>query len=85
MNDGIIIDIRSNYKYNIEHIPNSINIDSIELVSNPNKYLNKNQKYYIYCQTGHTSKIVVDKLNSLGYNTVNIDGGYNLYKVKHWF
>lgn len=83
MKDGIIIDVRDKYKYNIGHIANSINIDSIELISNPSKYLNKNQKYYIYCQTGHTSKMIVEKLNSLGYNTVNIEGGYNLYKVKH--
>ena len=79
MNDGIIIDIRSKYKYDLGHIPNAINIDSIDLLSNPNKYLKKGTKYYIYCQSGHTSKMVVDKLNNLGYNTVNIPGGYNLY------
>ena len=85
MNDGIIIDIRSKYMYNMNHITNSINIDSVELISNPNKYLEKNKKYYIYCQTGNTSKIIVDRLNNLGYNTVNVEGGYNLYKVMHWF
>ena len=83
MNDGIIIDIRSKYMYNMNHITNSINIDSVELISNPNKYLEKNKKYYIYCQTGNTSKIIVDRLNNLGYNTVNVEGGYNLYKVMH--
>ena len=83
MNDGIIIDIRSKYNYNLGHIPGAINIDSFELVSKANKYLEKSKKYYIYCQSGHTSKMIVEKLNYMGYNAVNIDGGYNLYKVNH--
>lgn len=83
MNDGIIIDIRSKYKYDLGHIPTAINIDSIELLSNPSKYLNKDKKYYIYCQSGNNSRMVVQQLNNLGYNTVNIVGGYNLYKVNH--
>ena len=77
-----IIDIRSMDKYNINHIPGAINIESLELLSNPSKYLNMNDTYYLYCTSGYTSKIVVDKLNKLGFNTVNIDGGFNNYLLR---
>ena len=81
MNDGEIIDIRSKDKYNIEHIPGAKNITSLLLISNPEHYLDKSKKYYIYCQSGNTSKEVVERLNYMGYNTVNIIGGFNYYKI----
>lgn len=77
-----IIDIRSINKYNSNHIPGAIHIDSTELLYNPSKYLDKNREYYIYCQSGVTSKMVVNKLNNMGYNTINIDGGFNNYLLR---
>lgn len=77
-----IIDIRSRDKYNINHIPGAVNIEYLELLSNPSKYLNKNSIYYLYCASGYTSKMLVNKLNTLGYNTVNIDGGFNNYLLR---
>ena len=75
----MIIDIRSNYKYMIGHIDNALNIEYHDLLLNYKKYLNKNEIYYIYCDSVVRSKIVVSKLNNLGYNCVNIDGGYSNY------
>ena len=72
----IIIDIRNSYKYLNGHVKNAINIQETELVNNPNKYLNKNDIYYIYCDYGSSGKLVVSYLNRIGYNTVNINGGY---------
>lgn len=77
-----IIDIRNINKFNIGHIPGAVQIDSFNLLFNPDKYLNKNEKYYIYCQSGITSKNVVNKLNKIGYNVINIDGGYNNYLLR---
>lgn len=77
-----IIDIRSRYEYSINHIPGAINIDYLELLSNPSKYLNMNDTYYLYCTFGYTSSMVVNKLNRLGYKTVNIDGGFNNYLLR---
>lgn len=77
-----IIDIRSRNKYNFNHIPGSINIESLELLSNPNLYLDKNSIYYLYCDSGYTSSIVVNKLNNMGYNAVNIEGGFNNYMLR---
>jgi rhodanese-related sulfurtransferase len=79
INNGIIIDIRSPYKFNISNIPNSINISEYELTYNHNQYLNKVDTYYLYCDYGNRSKKLVSYLCSLGYKCVNIEGGFNNY------
>ena len=77
-----IIDIRSPYEYKLSHIPTARNIDKNLLLNTPNQYLNKQETYYIYCQSGHTSKLLVDRLNNFGFSTVNITGGYNNYLLR---
>ena len=77
-----IIDIRDYNKYLQGHIPGAISIEYFELDNNPEKYLRKDKKYYLYCDSGFRSKILVQKLNSLGYNTVNIIGGFNNYLLR---
>lgn len=74
-----IIDIRSIQSYNNNHIPTARNIPKEHLINEPNKYLNKQQAYYLYCQKGITSIKVCSLLNSLGYNTININGGYEAW------
>jgi len=77
--DAFIIDIRSGQSYNNNHIPNSINIPSQTLISNPSKYIEKDKIYYICCQKGTTSIRVCSLLNNLGYKTVNVNGGYEAW------
>lgn len=74
-----LIDIRSSNKYNSSHIPSAINIPSNILINNPQKYLNKDEIYYLYCNSGHISNDISIMLNNMGYNTRNILGGYNYY------
>ena len=50
-----VIDIRSVESYNNNHIPGARNVPFEKLLVNPNKYLNKNETYYIYCQKGTKS------------------------------
>ena len=77
-----IIDIRSEQSYNNNHIPNSINIPVEKLIANPNKYLNINSKYFIYCQKGITSLKVCKILANQGYKVVNIIGGCEEWILK---
>lgn len=77
-----IIDIRSNFEFQLGKIPTAINIDKYLLLNSPEKYLSKGKTYYIYCQSGSTSNQLVTKLNNLGYKTVNINGGYNNYLLR---
>ena len=80
LDKGIIIDIRTNYEYNLGHIEGAINIPYYNLLNNYNHYLNKYQKYYLYCDYGKQSKEISDRLNMFGYNTESIIGGYLEYK-----
>ena len=78
-----IIDIRSIQSYNNNHIPNARNIPLEKLITEPNQYLNKSEKYYIYCQKGLSSETVCSILSKVGYNVISVDGGYEswvLYK-----
>ena len=74
-----LIDIRSIEKYNNKHIMNAVNIPFNQLLINPDKYLDKNKKYYIYCQKGFQSRKLCQILASSGYNVVNINGGYEAW------
>ena len=74
-----IIDIRTKEKYLISHIEDAVNISYMDLLLNHKKYLVKNKTYYIYCDSGIRSKRLVNELNSLGYHTIDIEGGYNNY------
>lgn len=74
-----IIDIRDEYSFEKGHIKNAKNIVENKLLLNPQKYLKKEEIYYIYCTNGYRSKQVVKHLKILGYNAINIKGGYNNY------
>lgn len=82
VSDGTIIDIRSIEKFNNSHINGSINIPNEELINNCKKYLDRNKKYYIYCQYGKTSIKTCIFLDKQGYNVTNILGGYEAWILK---
>lgn len=76
MNEENVIDIRDIEKFNSSHIAGAHNVPMIKLLADPNKYLDINKVYYIYCQQGITSIKVVGSLRKQGYNVFNIIGGY---------
>lgn len=77
-----IIDIRGVENYNNNHIPNAKNVNSKELMINPQKYLDKSQTYYLYCQHGITSQRLCQILRNQGYNTINVIGGYEAWLLQ---
>ena len=74
-----LIDIRSIEKYNYSHIMDAINIPADQLLINSSRYLNKNNRYYIYCQKGIQSRKICQILKNNGYNVVNVAGGYEAW------
>ena len=74
-----VIDVRIPQKYNDNHIPGAININANSLLNNPEKYLNPNLTYYIYCQKGTSSKTLAQVLKVKGYQVFNIIGGYEAW------
>jgi rhodanese-related sulfurtransferase len=76
LDNPIIVDIRDNYSYNISHIKNAINIPYYNLLNNFSHYLSKDKVYYLYCSEGKQSYEISKRLNSFGYNTMSIAGGF---------
>ena len=74
-----IIDIREKYEYNKGCILNAYNVPYEKLLTTPEKYLLREKIYYIYCQKGIKSRKVSQILNNLGYNVIDILGGYDAY------
>ena len=73
----IIIDIREEYLYQKGHLTRAINIPFTKLIINPERYLNKNDKYLLVCEYGIKSKKTSQILNRKGYITYNLIGGMN--------
>lgn len=74
-----IIDIRSKYKFLSGTIKGAIHVDERELLYYHNQYLSQNKEYYLLCDHGFSSLKLSKMLNSLGYKTYSIRGGYDGY------
>ena len=74
-----IIDLRDSFSFKKSNIPSSLNIKESLLLSKPQSFLSKDKTYYLICTKGYTSKKVSLTLNSLGYNTISVNGGYSEY------
>ncbi len=69
---GKLICLESPSSYSTNHINGSINIPYEELLYNREKYLNKNETYFIYCNYGNKSRRAQSILNVYGYNVVRV-------------
>lgn len=75
-----VIDVRDKEEvYDGNRILATKNVDANELMKNPQKYLKKDQKYYIICQTGSMSKMVTMALRTKKFDVYNVKGGMNKY------
>lgn len=74
-----LIDIREPYEYKSGHLPNAKNIPMENIISNSDKYLNKDKEYYIICQSGARSSRVCSVLDKAGYKIINVSGGTGSY------
>lgn len=82
LNSIHLIDIRDKESYLKGHIPGASHIVSSELIYTPEKYLDFNQTYYLYCDVGYISEDVCMRLRMKGYHVISIIGGYKNYLFK---
>ncbi len=79
--EGInLIDVREPDEYANGHIEGAKNIPMTGLIMNPEMFLNKEKTYYIMCQAGSRSLSVCTNLEPLGYDVINLEGGYMGYE-----
>lgn len=74
-----LIDVRETYEVANKALATSTNIPMSKLLTNINDYLNKDNEYYIICQSGTRSSMVCHELKTHGYNVVNVSGGTGSY------
>ena len=66
--------------YELKKISNPIIIPYYNLLNNYSHYLNKNKRYYLYCEEGKQSLEISKRLNAFGYDTLSIAGGFISFK-----
>lgn len=74
-----LIDIREPYEYASGTIKSAKNIPMGDLLSETDKYLDKQNTYYIMCQSGGRSGRTTKMLAKNGYQVVNVSGGMGSY------
>lgn len=74
-----LIDIREEYEFRGGSIKSAKNIPMRELLKNVDKYLKKDEEYYIICQSGARSSRVCSGLSRQGYDVINVSGGVGSY------
>jgi NADPH-dependent 2,4-dienoyl-CoA reductase/sulfur reductase-like enzyme/rhodanese-related sulfurtransferase len=77
--NDILLDVRTSSEFESGHIPNAVHIPLDSIRERINE-LNKNQKIYIYCLGGQRGYLAQQILKQYGFNTVNLSGGYQLWK-----
>lgn len=79
-----VVDVRTEYEFNMGHMPNSINIPLDSIRDNLDKF-DKNEKIYLTCQVGLRGYLASRILIQNGYKPVNISGGYKSYSQLEGF
>lgn len=74
-----LIDIRDNYSYQKGTIGNAKNIPKMYLILDDRKYLNYDEEYVLFCDSGTSSRELCRFLTNKGYDVINLNGGYFSY------
>lgn len=77
-NSTLLLDVRTPGEYKYGHIQGSINIPLNELRLRANE-LPKEKKIIVYCQVGLRGYIAQRMLTLMGFDAVNLDGGYKTW------
>ncbi|AOT70947.1 FAD-dependent oxidoreductase [Geosporobacter ferrireducens] len=78
--EAVLLDVRTDKEFEGGHIHGAVNIPLDSLRSRL-KEIDKNKKVYIICQIGLRGYIAQRILDQNGYETLNLSGGYRLYRA----
>ena len=79
-NPGVqLVDVRTPDEYAAGNIPGSVNIDVLtgKFGETASALLDRAYTVAVYCRSGNRSKNAAQVLSMMGYNVVELDGGYN--------
>lgn len=69
---GILIDLEDVITFSEGHIDGAINIPYDKLLTNYKDYLNKTNRYYLYCKKGFKSRKASSILEYYGYDVTQV-------------
>jgi rhodanese-related sulfurtransferase len=80
----VILDVRSPEEYSDSHIASALNINyNSRKFQNEVEKLEKNNKYLVYCRSGHRSSNAVKVMKNLGFTDLyNLSGGIQKWNRK---
>lgn len=84
MNNVMLVDVRTPEEFEAGHLENALNINLYdESFSQRFEKIGKGETIYVYCKMGGRSAKAQEILKSLGYsNVVNLEGGYDAFKLQ---
>ena len=80
LKNAVLVDVRTPEEYSEGHLKHAVNINWFdEDFVQQTKILNKEKTIYLYCQKGGRSAKAAQLLDSLGYDVVDLLGGYEAH------
>jgi NADPH-dependent 2,4-dienoyl-CoA reductase/sulfur reductase-like enzyme/rhodanese-related sulfurtransferase len=73
--DTQIVDVRSPAEFSRGHIPSAVNLNLNQLRESV-KSLDKGRRVVVYCQVGYRGYLGYRIMKQMGFDVVNLDGGY---------
>lgn len=71
----MIVDVRSPWEFEAEHIPGAVNIPLEEVPAKANEFKTAEQPVVFYCRSGNRSGMAVQILKQSGVNNIYNGGG----------
>lgn len=72
-----IFDVRQKERYEAFHLDGAINVEKGELLESPEKFMSKQETYYITCNGGNSATMIANILSNQGYKIISLEGGMN--------
>jgi phage shock protein E len=83
LKNGVLVDVRTPEEYAAGHLDGAVNINLLEEgFAARFDTIQKNKTLYLYCKKGGRSARAASLLDSLGYQVIDLKGGYDAYAPK---
>lgn len=81
--NDLLVDVRTPGEYEAGHLEGAVNIDwmAADFVRKWDT-IDRDRKVYVYCKVGGRSAEAAHLLDSLGYDVVDLTGGWDAYKAR---
>tara|TARA_R110002020_G_scaffold137434_2_gene306540 strand:+ start:76574 stop:76933 length:360 start_codon:yes stop_codon:yes gene_type:complete len=78
---AVLVDVRTPSEFREGHLEGAVNMDWLDpsAFGAKIKDIPKNKVVYVYCKAGGRSLQAAQKLDSLGYQVINLSGGYDAW------